>query len=114
MLKGRFMGIAWNVGDSLCMKILMVPDNPKKRGQILNRGVVCPRTPGVPFHEQMLWYLKDKFFPHVVEDKSSSIGGTGKQGVEKHVLEDSMGQPSAKRAKSSWSGDTDDTTHAND
>jgi hypothetical protein len=48
MLKGRFMGIAWNVGDSLCMKILTVPDNPKKRGQILNKGVVCPCTPGVP------------------------------------------------------------------
>ena len=100
MLKGRFMGIAWNVGDSLCMKILTVPDNPKKRGKILNRGVVCPRTPGVPFHEQMLRYPKDKFFPRVVEDNPSSIGGAGKQGAEKHVLEDSMGQPSAKRAKS--------------
>ncbi len=48
------MGIAWNVVDSLCMKILTVPDSPMKRGQILNRGVVCPCTPGVPLHEQML------------------------------------------------------------
>ncbi len=98
MLKGCFMGR--NVGDSLCRKILTVPDNPKTQGRILNRGVVCSCTPGVPFHEQMLRYLKDKFFPHVNEDKPSSIGGVGKQGAEKHVMEDNMEQPSAKRAKS--------------
>ncbi len=80
------------------MKILFVPDNPKKRGQILN--VACPCTPGVPFHEQMIQYPKAKFFPCVVEDNPSTIGGAGKQGVEKHVPEDNMGQPSAKRAKS--------------
>ena len=76
MLKWCFMGIAWNVGDSLCMKILNVPNNPKKQGQILNRGVVFPCTPGVPFYEQMLRYLKDKFFPFVVEDDPSSNGRT--------------------------------------
>ena len=40
MLKGRFMGIAWNVGDSLCMKILTIPDNPKKGDQFVSMGVV--------------------------------------------------------------------------
>ena len=48
----------------------------------------------------MLRYPKDKFFPCVVEDNPSSIGGARQQGAEKHVLEDDMGQPSAKRAKS--------------
>jgi hypothetical protein len=100
MLKGRFMGITWTVGDSLCMKVLTFPGNPKKQGQIPNRGAVCPRTPGDPFHEQMLCYLKDKFFPCVVGDNLSSIGGTGKQGAENYVLEDDMGHPPAKRAKS--------------
>lgn len=75
MLKGRFMRIAWNVGDSLCMNIITVPDNPKKQHWILNRDVVIPCTLGVPFHEQMPQYLKDEFFPHVVDNTPPALEG---------------------------------------
>jgi hypothetical protein len=48
----------------------------------------------------MLRYPKDKLFPRVVDDNPSSIGGAGNQGVKKHLLENDMRQPSAKRVKS--------------
>ena len=61
MLKGPFVRINWNVGDSLCMKTLTIRDNLKEHGQIISRGVVVPQTPGVPFYEHMFRNPNDCF-----------------------------------------------------
>lgn len=45
MRKGRFLGIATNVGDAFCFLVLVEPDTPGGRPQVLARSVVRRRTP---------------------------------------------------------------------
>ena len=42
MFKGRFLGIAWNVGDAMCYRIIFYRN---KREEIINRSVCVPRDP---------------------------------------------------------------------
>ena len=54
MFKGCHWGIAWNIGGTLCSKILEVYENPKKCCQVLHRSVILPHYPNTAFESQML------------------------------------------------------------
>ena len=87
MFKGRHLGIAWNVGDSLCSKIMEVNENPKKYCQFLHRSVILPRDPNMAFEHQMLLYLKHKYFLTVIADETlSNIQGAEKLDATPVVL----------------------------
>jgi hypothetical protein len=45
MLKGRFLGIAQNIGDAFCFLILTQPDEPTDHPQVLARSVIRKRYP---------------------------------------------------------------------
>ena len=45
MLKGRFLGIAQNIGDAFCFLILTQPDEPTDYPQVLARSVIRKRYP---------------------------------------------------------------------
>ena len=49
MFKGRYLGIAWNVKDSFCSKILEVHENPKKNCQVFHRSVILMHDPKMAF-----------------------------------------------------------------
>ena len=73
MFKGKYWGLAWNVGDSLCSNVLEVHENTKKN---------CPQnycfTTYTTFENKMLLYLNDKYFPTVINgDAPPNIQGAG-------------------------------------
>ena len=72
MFKGQYLGIEWNIGDSLCSKILEVHENPKKHCQVPHRSVILPHDPNTAFEHQMLLYLMDKYFFTIIKDEAPS------------------------------------------
>ncbi len=66
LFPGRYMGLAWNVGEALCAKILTCPD--KGRPQIIHRGIYFARTPGETALPHLLEYPKDKLWPKIELD----------------------------------------------
>ena len=54
MFKGRFLGMAWNVGDAMCYRIISYRN---KREEIINRSVCVPRDPDcdVPHRHFLVW-----------------------------------------------------------
>ena len=66
LLPGRFLGISWNVGDSLCMKVLV--SKGRKRNVVLSRGVVLPRDPNSSVPPNLTSYPNDNMFPELEQE----------------------------------------------
>ncbi len=60
------MGLAWNVGEALCAKILTCPD--RGHPQIIHWGIYFARTPGETAMPHLLEYPKDKLWPKIKVD----------------------------------------------
>ena len=63
LFKGRFMGIAWNVGDALTYKVLV---SDGKCEHMSNRSVVLPRNPNSNIPPNLTGNQIDNMFPKLV------------------------------------------------
>ena len=62
---GRFVGLAWDIGDPMTFKVLQCHEYPNKRSQILHRGVVVPRSLSTSGYNYDLQPKSDAYLPEV-------------------------------------------------
>ena len=72
MFKEQYLGIVYNIGDSLCSKIVEMHNDPKKHCQVLHRSVVLPQDPNKAFEMKILLYPNSQQFLTVIEDNAPS------------------------------------------
>ncbi len=63
LLMGQYMGLVWNVGETLCAKILTCPD--KGWPQIIHRDNYFAQTPDKTALSHLPEYPKDKLWPKI-------------------------------------------------
>jgi Reverse transcriptase (RNA-dependent DNA polymerase) len=76
-IKGRFLGIAWSTGDSMCFRV--VPEDKHQR--IIHRTTVLPRHKDEKVPRQIYNHPSDYFFPTPVPDANQDqkmLSETGK------------------------------------
>ena len=69
----RFVGFAWHVGDPMTFKVIHCYEDPKKRVQILHRGVVIPRSLSESGYNSALQPNSDAYFPEVRTEGGANI-----------------------------------------
>jgi hypothetical protein len=89
-IKGRFLGIAWSTGDSMCYRV--VPEDKHQR--ILHRTTVLPRHKDEKVPRQIYNHPSDYFFPTPVPDHQPKTETNPELG--KHFRGDEDHTPSHK------------------
>ena len=95
-MRGRFIGIAWTTGDSLCYKIQC--DETGEQRSVVHRSLVLPRHIDETAPKQLLHYKSDYFFPTPVITKPTLQAAAQPEG-RKRKAEDSENDSSTKRVR---------------
>jgi hypothetical protein len=62
-VKGRFLGVAWSVGDNMCYEVAPDPGEDTSMQRVVCRSLVVPRATEENHPRQILKHPSDHFFP---------------------------------------------------
>jgi hypothetical protein len=62
-VKGRFLGVAWSVGDNMCYEVAPDPGEDTSMQRMVCRSLIVPRATDENHPHQILKHPSDHFFP---------------------------------------------------
>jgi hypothetical protein len=111
-MRGRFVGVAWHTGDSLCYKVQC--DETGEQRVVVHRSLVLPRHIDETAPKQLLHYKSDYFFPTPVVTKPNLQAAAQPEG-RKRKVEDPVNDSNNKRVRfSATETEPDQTAKSSD